>query len=172
MMRFIRWLGQSIARAVKTATRFISTATTATVAVGGALCGITNTRGSINLYRPGIALMAFTIGLPFGVIIFGGQFSIFIWLTIVIITLFLMNLHNAWEVILSLRYGGLDYIMATQAVAAAESVTPTQEDIIHLRERIKDLNVEVRRNCLREPIFDGGVLSEAEQRRLIPAKEK
>ena len=83
-----------------------------------------------------------------------------------------MNLHNAWEVILSLRYGGLDYIMATQAVASAESITPDQEDIHNLRERIKRLNIEVQHNAVRLPIFeDHGILSEAEQRRLVPCTD-
>ena len=116
--------------------------------------------------------MIFVVGLPLGLIIFGPAFNTFVWLSIVISVLFMMNLHNTWEVILSLKYGGLDYVMATQAVASAEAVTPNDEDIKKLYQRVKGLNLSVQKNTLRGPMFQKGILDqETDNERLVPLPE-
>ncbi|MFA5163895.1 MAG: hypothetical protein WC441_05270 [Patescibacteria group bacterium] len=155
-MRFLRWLATKIKALLKKTTSFISKATTATVLTGGALVGITRLNGQVNVTRLTIAGMAFVIGLPLGLIVFGPAFNLLIWGAIVVGTLFAMNLDNVWEVISALRYGGLEYTMAKQAVEAASSITPNNEDIKKLRAQITVLEKQLGFNAISSK--SGGIL--------------
>lgn len=172
-MRFLRWLKTKLVNGLKHVTYFVSRSVTATVTTLGALIGLTTVNGNVNIYRPGIALMVFSVGLIPGLIIFGSNFSLLIWMAIVLGVLFLMNLHNVWETIISLKYGGLDYVMATQAVAAAESVTPDEDDIADLNQRVKELNFSLRQNAERPPIFQDGIIRDKMEgrKKLVPCAD-
>jgi hypothetical protein len=171
MRDFFHRVGEFLSNAAKKVTYAISKGVTATVITLGALAGIANVRGEFTIYRPGIAIMIFFVGLPLGLILLGSSFSTIAWLGIVVTILFLMNLHNVWEVVISLKYGGLDWVMATQAVAAARSVTPDREDMEELNQLVKNLNVAIRENALRPPIYNDGIIKDKQRKRLKPCAD-
>ena len=138
--RSLSWLTYNISKIV-----------TGALAVGGALCGLTTINNELQTGRVVIAGFAFIVGLPLGLMIFGPvKFSMILWFGIVVGLLFLSNIHSAWEVILSLKNGSLDYIMAEQAVIAVENVTPTEDNWYGLSERIKraELNLQYNNKLL------------------------
>lgn len=149
MKRFIAWIKNKLKRL----TFKVSKAVTAVVMVLGALVSINSPE------RIAIAGLTFIFGLPLGLMIFGPHvFSIPIWLAIVVVILFAMNLHNAWEVAESLKAGGLNYIMVGQAVSAVKTVTPSGEDIDHLNLKVEDLNHRFRDMSDRNDGYDGDIL--------------
>jgi hypothetical protein len=158
MKRFFSWLRDKLVNGLKRSTFFISKAVTTVVMTGGALCGITRLDGELNAVRLGVAGMIFVIGLPIGLLIFGQAFNIFIWMGIVIGVLFLMNLHSAWDVIIALRAGGLDYVMAAQAVEAASTVVPTDQELTDLRKKLTEVNERFNRRLMDDSLFDDGRL--------------
>jgi hypothetical protein len=127
---------------------FISKTVTGAILVGGALAGLTTINGELQTGRVVLAGFAFIIGLPLGLVLFGASFNITIWLGIVSGILFICNLHNAWEVLFSLKYGGLDYVMTEQSVAAIESITPVKEDWKTLSKRISTIQENISHNIL------------------------
>lgn len=141
-------LAHRLRRGLSWITYHISRVTTGAIAIGGALCGLNTIGGEIQVSRLATSGMAFVIGLPLGMILFGPQFNIFVWLTIVIGILFLMNIHSAWEVMMSLKYGGLDYIMAKEAVNSVDNITPTEEDIKNLAKQLGQVQANLNRNAL------------------------
>lgn len=146
MRRFFSWLARAFGRGLKWLTYQISRFVTGVTLIGGALVGVTTIRGERQLARLAIAGMIFVVGLPVGLIILGQAFSVFAWLSIVVITLFLMNLHNVWEVVSALRAGGLDHIMIAQAAEAVDGVTPSPEDWQRLHAHIKKVQVNLDHN--------------------------
>jgi hypothetical protein len=129
-------------------TYHISRITTGAVAIGGALCGINTVGGEIQTSRLATAGFAFVIGLPLGLLLFGPMFNLTTWLGIVIGILFVMNIHNAWEVLISLKYGGLDYIIAKEAVASVDNITPSEKDIKNLVRKLEQVQSNLNRNAL------------------------
>lgn len=141
-------LARRLRRGLSWVTYHLSRVTTGAVAIGGALCGLNTVGGEIQVGRLATAGMAFVVGLPLGMILFGPMFNMFTWLTIVIGILFLMNIHSAWEVMTSLKYGGLDYIMAKEAINSVENITPTEEDVKLLAKRLGEVQSNLDRNAL------------------------
>jgi len=130
----------------------ISKTTTAVVLVLGALVDI---KDSERLTIAGLILL---FGLPIGFIIFGAAFNMLMWLSIVVVILFAVNLHNAWEVASTLRHGGLDYQMASQAIAAVQTVLPTKDNIEYLNEKIGTINQNFINMTSKQTGYDGKVL--------------
>jgi len=149
MKRVLLWLRDKLIAGLKKLTRAISTATTAAILTVGALVGVHGISGEFKARRLLIAGMAFVIGLPLGVIIFGAGFNILVWAAMVVGALFLMNLHNMWEVIVALRYGGLEFVTTASAIEAVEAVVPTEEDITKLREQFRAVEKQFNQNALR-----------------------
>jgi hypothetical protein len=136
MRRLLNWFG----RGTRRLTFWVSKATTAVVAILAALTGLTTMDGLFQVPRLVVAFFIFIFGLPIGLAIFGGSFNIFLWLATVVVVLFAMNLHNTWEVITTLRAGGLDFMMASQAVSAVNSMVPTPEGMRDLQIKINRVN--------------------------------
>lgn len=143
-----------ILRKLEDLTYSISRLTTGAVWTLGSLAGIHNSSGQLNIDRLMSAGMAFIIGLPLGLIVFGSNFNLFVWLAICIVTLFLMNLHNAWETVRSLRHGGLDYHMARSVIDSVETVTPDDEAYKRLQFQYNKVKQRVMKNSLRDNVFD------------------
>jgi hypothetical protein len=146
--------GRSVKRYIlsglEAVTFFISRTATATVFIFGALVGAHTLNGGVNVDRLLATGMAFIIGLPLGIIIFGQQFNLLYWLAICTITLFSMNLHNVWETARSLKNGGLDYYMTRSALDSVNSVTPDEEKYRKLQKDYTMLYKRVEKNSLRE----------------------
>jgi hypothetical protein len=138
---------------LKKLTFHISRATTAIVLVGGALINIAD------LDRLAVTGFIFLLGLPIGLFIFGLNFSIFIWTAMVLGVMFMMNLHNAWEVAASLMAGGLDYQMANQAASAINCVVPSREDVFNLQEKIDNINLKYQQ-LGKDSMYSGRILGE------------
>lgn len=145
---FFMAIARRIGRSISWATYHISRIVTGSVAIGGALCGMNTIGGDIQTGRIATAGFAFVIGLPLGLLLFGPTFNLTIWLAIVIGTLFVMNLHSAWEVLMSLKYGGLDYIMTKEAITSVDNITPTEKDIKELAHKLGQVQANLNRNAL------------------------
>lgn len=141
-------LGKRLRRGLSWITYHISRVTTGAVAIGGALCGLNTIGGELQTGRLAAAGMAFVIGLPLGMILFGPMFNMLTWLTIVVGILFLMNIHSAWEVMMSLKYGGLDYMMAKEAINSVDNITPTEEDVRNMARQLGQVQANLDRNAL------------------------
>lgn len=147
--RIKRFLFEVMSSATYTVSRIV----TGTVLTIGSLVGVYNLHGELKSHRLLMAGMTFIIGLPIGVILFGVEFNIFYWLTICIIGLFLMNLHSAWETIVSLRNGALDYHMMHSAIESVESVTPDMEDFKRMQAEYNMVYERVRSNSMRDKLY-------------------
>ena len=145
---FFLAIARHIRRSISWLTYHISRITTGAVAIGGALCGMNTLGGDIQTGRIATAGMAFVVGLPLGLMIFGPTFNLTAWLAIVFGTLFVMNLHSAWEVMASLKYGGLDFIMAKEAITSVDNITPTEEDVKELARQLGKVQANLDRNAL------------------------
>jgi hypothetical protein len=151
-MKFLKRVGSWCFNKVKKLTFHISRTATAVIMVLSALAGVNN------LEQLSLAAYAFLIGIPLGFIIFGTAFSMLAWTCVVMGLLFTMNLHNAWEVFLSLRAGGLDYQMVAQAHSAVKAVTPTESDIETLNYKIHEINQNVRNMHSKHEGYEGNIL--------------
>lgn len=150
-MSILKKVGSWVMKGIHKLTFMVSKATTAIVLTFGALAGINHPE---RLY---IALMAFTIGLPVGFILFGQAFNMLTWLLIVTGLLFMMNLNNMWEVIIALGAGGLDFQMVKDAVTSVSSVTPSPKDITRLNHRIEEMNANVQHMNTHHDGYEGSV---------------
>jgi len=149
MLSLLQQLADKAKRFLRRATYYISKTATATVLVGGALCGITKSRGGIDGTKIAIAASVFVFGLPVGLIIFGPvQGFTLLWLGCVIGVLFLTNLNNVWEIVYSLKHGGLDYNMARNATAAVDGITPSREEVKELHQKIEKLGKKLSFNAI------------------------
>lgn len=131
--------------------------------IGGALCGINNISGEIQAGRLATAGFAFVVGLPLGFILFGPAMSITAWMTVVIGILFLMNLHSTWEVIMSLKYGGLDHMMARETINSVENITPTKEDWTRITERLARVQSNLSLNAMMDAPYGKRLLKLAKE---------
>lgn len=158
---FFASIAARISKGLHWLTFHVSRITTGALAIGGALCGINTVGGELQTGRLAIAGFAFIIGLPLGLMLLGPAFSTVVWMGIVTGILFLMNLHCAWEVLLSLKYGGLDFIMAQQSAASIENITPSEQDWKALETQVKRVRARVKANALNYVPFEGRLLKES-----------
>ena len=146
--KFLHRISQNLKKTFQKFTYHISRATIGALAIGGALCGINVISKEIHANRLMVAGMAFIVGMPLGIVIFGASFSLSVWFAIVSSVLLISNLHSTWNLSNSLFNGGLEYIMNEHIVTAVEGVTPTTRDWKRLNERIKKVQKNIDMNAL------------------------
>jgi hypothetical protein len=61
---------------------------------------------------------------------------------------------------ISLRYGGLDYIMAREAITAVDNITPTEEDVKDLTKQLGKVQSNLNRNALDNVSYNSKLLKE------------